>query len=331
MSFENSSKVPGIEWISEAFPQVISERLGAPNLYVISRDDRVYAFDHFGIPANLQPSRATLYRIAEQMDADYVVFGHYNFDGQAFTASAQVLDMRRLRLGPEIVESGTLPNLMEVANNVAWQVLRSLHAQDLPARAAFLGAASSVRLDAFENYIRGVTASTRPEKIRRLREALRINPQYDLANFQLGRAYFDARDYQNALAYLSKVPRTGSEADQASFYAGLAAYYSGDLARAEDAFAFLSVRLPLPEVENNLGVVQGRRGKASAVQYLQKAVQADPNDADYRYNLGAALYRNGNLSDAARQLREAIALRPSDADAKSLLDAINNGATYAAM
>src|SRR5205823_2757194 len=183
---------------------------------------------------------------------------------------------------------------------------------------------------AFENYIRGVIASTRPEKIRRLREALRINPQYDLANFQLGRTYFEAHDYQNALAYLNKVSRASPEADQASFYAGLAAYYSADFARAEDAFAFLSVRLPLPEVDNNLGVVQGRRGKASAVQYLQKAVQAEPDDADYRYNLAAALYRNGNTTDAARQLREAIALRPGHADAKSLLEAISNGVTYAA-
>src|SRR6059058_47928 len=110
----------------------------------ISRDDRVYAFDHFGIPANLKPSRATLYRIAEQMDADYLVLGRYNFDGQVFTAFAQVLDMHKLRLGPEIVESGTLPNLMDAANAVAWQVLRSLHTHDLPARAAFLGAASPV-------------------------------------------------------------------------------------------------------------------------------------------------------------------------------------------
>src|SRR2546423_594737 len=135
---------------------------------------------------------------------------------QVVTAFAHVAHMPKLRLGPEIVESGPLPNLMDAASAVAWQVLRSLHTQYLPARPAFLGAASPVRLDAFENYIRGVIASTRPEKIRRLREALRINPQYDLANFQLGRTYFEARDYQNALACLAKVSRTGPEADQAS-------------------------------------------------------------------------------------------------------------------
>ena len=55
---------------------------------------------------------------------------------------------------------------------------------------------------------------------------------------------------------------------------------------------------------------------------FQKAVADDPNDADYRFNLGVELYRNGDLAGASRQLRETLSLRPSDPEAKSLLDAI---------
>src|SRR3954471_9640832 len=90
LPFENTSKAPGIEWIGEAFPEVLGQRLSGPGLYVISRDDRNYAFDRMGIPVNVRPSRATLYRIAEQMDSDFVVLGDYNFDGQTFTSHAQV-------------------------------------------------------------------------------------------------------------------------------------------------------------------------------------------------------------------------------------------------
>ena len=75
LPFENESKAPGLEWISEAFPEVLGQRLASPLLYIVSRDDRAFAFDRAGIPANLHLSRATLYRIAEQMDADYVVLG----------------------------------------------------------------------------------------------------------------------------------------------------------------------------------------------------------------------------------------------------------------
>ena len=78
--------------------------MSSPATYVISRDERLLAFDRFGIPQTLHPSLATLYRMAEQMDADYVVIGHYTFDGNTFTASAQTLDMKALKLEPAVTQ-----------------------------------------------------------------------------------------------------------------------------------------------------------------------------------------------------------------------------------
>src|SRR5206468_9088155 len=86
LPFENASKAPGIEWIGEAFPEVLGQRLATSNIFVVSREDRMYAVDRAGVPANVRPSRATLYRISEQMDADSMVVGSYNFDGQQFSA-----------------------------------------------------------------------------------------------------------------------------------------------------------------------------------------------------------------------------------------------------
>ena len=63
--------------------------MASPRIYVISRDDRSYAFDHSGIPSTVLPSRATIYRVAEQMDADYVVLGSYSYDGTTFSATAR--------------------------------------------------------------------------------------------------------------------------------------------------------------------------------------------------------------------------------------------------
>jgi len=53
----------------------------------------------------------------------------------------------------------------------------------------------------------------------------------------------------------------------------------------------LASRIPLIEVFNNLGVAQARRGKKSAVENFQRAVEADSHDADYLFNLALALYR----------------------------------------
>src|SRR5271157_1058633 len=71
--FENQSKAPGLEWIGDSFPELLQERLSSPTLFVLPREDRLRAYDRLGIPAELHPSRATIYRIAEQLDVDYVV------------------------------------------------------------------------------------------------------------------------------------------------------------------------------------------------------------------------------------------------------------------
>ncbi len=325
LPFENESKAPGLEWISESFPEVLGQRLASPVLYVVSREDRNYAFDRAGIPANVHLSRATLYRIAEQMDADLVVLGSYNFDGQAFSARAQLLDMKALRLLPEQTESGALVKLIDIQTALAWDLLRQLRPPSLPSREQFVASAGAIRLDAFENYVRGVIDTSRPAKVKHFREAIRLKPDYTLAILQLARTYYDAREYEQAASWFDKVPRSDPAAREANFYLGLSAYYLGDFAKAEDAFSFVASRLPLTEVYNNLGVVSGRRGKRAEIDYFQKAVKADGNDPDYHFNLGVALYRGGDTAGAARQVREALSLRPNDAEAKSLLDTIASG------
>src|SRR5271169_118428 len=84
MPFDNHSKVTGLDWISEACPEVLSQRMSSPQLYVISRDDRLFAFDRAGVPAAVHPSRATVFHVAEQMDSDYVVLGSYEVEGSVF-------------------------------------------------------------------------------------------------------------------------------------------------------------------------------------------------------------------------------------------------------
>lgn len=323
-AFENTSSVPGLAWISEAFPEVLGQRLTSPTLYVAGRSERLRAYDRAGIPANVHPSRLTLYRIAEQLDVDYALLGAYSYDGRAFTATAQLLDMRREKLLPAVNASGALPDIINMQTGLAWELLRQLRPDLSVTREAFVSSFPSVRLDAFEQYVRGVIAGASAERLSHFREAVRIDPAYSDAWLQLGKTYFAERQYEQAIAALGHVPDTLASAREANFYLGLAAYYKGDFARAESAFSFVSARLPLPEISNNLAVVYARRGK-KAVDLFQRAVQFDPSDPDYHFNLAVAMYRVGDTNGAARELRESLTLQPNDAEAKSLYDRISPG------
>ncbi|HEY6351839.1 MAG TPA: tetratricopeptide repeat protein [Candidatus Angelobacter sp.] len=324
LPFENASSAPGIDWIGESFPEILGNRMASAPLFIISRDDRLYAFNRLGIPASAKPSRATIYEMAQQIDADYVVVGRYNFDGQTFTASAHVMDVQKLRLSPELTQSGSLTDLIKIQTALTWDILHSLRLAETVSRNEFQAQFPPVRLDALENYIRGVIASSDPERIKRFKEAIRLEPKHTLAMLQLGKTYFKTREYDQAVHWLGRIPPSDRNSNEAQFYLGLAAFDSGQMDKAEAAFRFLSTRIPLTEIYNNLGVVSARRGEKNARTYFEKSIQTDPNDPDYRFNLAVELCRENDVSGASRELRESLAIH-SDTEAKSFLDALSAG------
>jgi tetratricopeptide (TPR) repeat protein len=322
LPFDNSTHQPGLEWISEAFPEVLGQRLNTQSLFLISRDDRQVAFDRMGIPVNLHASRATLYRIAAQLDADFILLGSFSFDGQTFTARAQVLDMKALRLSPDQVESGPLNDLIGIQTALAWDVLRLMRPKFSEPRQAFVRRAPAIRLDAFENFIRGVLASPSAERIRYLKVAVGIDPHYAQAILLLAKTCFAAHDYEQAAQWFAKLPPGDPSFSEASFLLGLSEYHLGHFDRASAAFKATAERVPLTEVLNNIGVAENRRGRHDAAEYFQKAVKVDPSDPDYHFNLAIALYRKGDIVGAQRQLRETLSRRPADSEARQFQESI---------
>ena len=320
--FENDSPTPGLEWIGESFPEAFHEQLNSPVLYVASRHERLRAYDRQGLPAGIHASRATLYRLAEQMDLDYAVLGSYRYDGARLTATAQLLDMRAQKLLPASSESAPLADLGTLQSALAWDLLHTIRSDFSMPKEKYVASIVPLRLDAQQNFIGGLLASTAEEKIRRYREATRLDPAYARAWMELGKTYYNQHAYEPAISALSQVPRSATVAREANFYLGLAAYAHGDFAKSETAFEFVAARLPLAEVYNNLGVVAARRGEKQAADDFERAIQNDPSDADYHFNLAVSLTQAGDRPAATRELHTALDRRPNDAEAKMLLDSL---------
>jgi tetratricopeptide (TPR) repeat protein len=323
--FENVPPTPGLEWVGESFPEALHEELNSPVLYVASRDERLRAYDRQGIPGGIYPARATLYRVAEQMDVDFAILGSYRYqeDGARLTAMAQLLDMRAQKLFPAVSESASLAELSTLQSALAWDLLRQMRADFSVSKDKYIASVAPMHLDAIESYIRGVLAATTEEKVRQYREATRLNPSFARAWLELGKSYYAQRTYDLAISAFEQVPHSSSLAREANFYLGLAAYSRGDFAKSESAFEFVAARLPLAEVYNDLGVVVTRRGQKKAADYFARAIQNDPSDADYHFNLGVTLIQAGDHTGAARELRAALERRPNDAEAKTALDSLN--------
>jgi tetratricopeptide (TPR) repeat protein len=331
LPFDNRSGNTSLNWIGDSLPDTLNKRLTSAGFLTISHDDRQFAYDHLGLPADFRPTRATTIRIADQLDANYVILGSYTVvpaagGGTAGAAGraksriviqAKVLSVDTLRLSGVIEDSAELIRLFDVENAIAWKVASAMDPHLAVSEQTFLAAPGAVPLPAFEDYIRGIN-STGDERLKRLKNAVSQVPNYPAALLELGKEQYAQRDFDGAAATLAKVPKTDRLALEANFYLGLAEFNSANYAGAQAAFSFVARGLPLPEVVNNEAVAQSRQGKDS-VDLFRKASDADPSDEDYHYNLAVAMFRRGDTVGATREAEAALKLKATDNEAIELL------------
>jgi tetratricopeptide (TPR) repeat protein len=317
LPFDNRSGQANLDWIGEAVSETFNQRLGASGFDIISRDDRQYALEHLGLPQNFQPSRATAIRLAQTLDADDVIVGFYTVEANNLHVSAQLLDVNALRLSQPMVQDGPLDHMLDVLDSLAWHVTRGLDPKFPLPESSFHAASANLRLNGFENYIRGILETEPAERIHHLKIAVAENPAYSPAWLALGMTYFAEQQFDASAAALGHLRKTDRAALEAEFYRGLAFFYTGHYDEAEEAFAFVAGQLPLPEVVNDQGVAASRRGHDGGALF-QQAINGDPHDPDYDFNLAIALARRGDTSNALSAVGEALKLRPQDSEAANL-------------
>ncbi len=315
---------PNLTWIGDSFPDTLNQRLNSAGFLTITRDDLQFALNHLGLPEDFKPSRATTIRIAQTLDADFVVVGNFNVGNGRIAVQAQILEVNKLRMTPPLEDSSELARLLDLENAVAWKVAREIDPQFKIAQQTFLAASTGVKLSSFENYIRGTSATNPQERIKHLQLVVQETPNYSAAMLALGKAQYSQLDYDHAAATFAKVPKTDRLALEANFYLGLSKFNTAKYAEAETAFSFVASRLPLPEVVNNQGVASSRQGH-NAIPLFQRASASDPNDADYHYNLAVALFRQGDFARAKQETDQALKLHPSDTEAAQLRSRISTG------
>jgi tetratricopeptide (TPR) repeat protein len=320
LPFDNATGQPNLEWIREAAPEILHARFASAGYAPMSRADRRYALDHLGLPQEFQPSRASALKLAQTMDVDSIIVGSYRLEGTGIVAEARVLNVPRLHMSDPVEARGEMKDLIAVLDSLAWRLTRTIDPGFNVAQETFLAAGASLRLDAFEQYIRGISEPDQQERVRHLKQAVTLSPNYSAAWMALGREDFNAQQYEEAAAAFAKVSPNDPDALEAGFYRGLSLLYSGAYPQAQAAFAGVAQELPLAEVLNNEGIAVSRQDKDGTGLFVQAAA-ADPNNADYHFNLAVSLKRHAPATSAMNELNQCLKLRPNDNEAQQLLTA----------
>ncbi len=320
LPFENGTGQPNLEWIREAVPQILDARFASAGFAPMSRADRMYALDHLGLPQQFQPSRASALKLAQTLDVDSIIVGSYRIEGSGIIAEARVLDVPRLRMSDAVMARGEMRDMIAVCDSLAWRLTRIMDPGFSVAQDTFLAAGANLRLDAFEQYIRGISEPDQQERERHLKQSVALSPNFSPAWMALGREDFNGQQYEEAASAFAKVSPNDSDALEAGFYRGLSLLYFGSYAPAQEAFAGVARELPLGEVVNNEGVAVSRQDHDGTGLFVQAAA-VDPNNPDYHFNLAVSLKRHGSESSAINELNQCLKLRPIDTEAQKLLAA----------
>jgi tetratricopeptide (TPR) repeat protein len=326
--FENAGPSPRFEWLREGLEELTIQRLSAGGEQVYSHAGRQVELERYGLPHNSKLSRATMLHIAEDLDADFVVFGRFATDGMSLTVESRVLRVNPAAMQQAIEEKGPLNSLMDLQTRVVWRMLSAAERKYPLSLAEFTKRQRVVRLDAFEHYIRGLLASDDEIKLRELHEAARLEPDWPDPDFALGEVYYARRDYGSALAWYFKVPKTHDRYVEAVFASAVCRLFLNQPDRAEEALAALQAASQantvaganLPEILNDLAIALMRQDKKAAAQTtLRRAKELDPDEDDYPFNLGLLALQTGDPGAAAGYFREAAEREPDNPEDRAML------------
>jgi len=321
LPFENKSTRADLKWVSYSFSETLSLCLAGDERFVLGRRERDAAYAQMGIPAGTPLTLASIYKVAETLGVDWVLTGDFNVENDGLTARGRILDVHRLRLSPPIEVVGQLAELLDLETRLAWRLLATHDPEFTVGKEEdFRRLFPETRLDAHENYIRGILATDADSQARFFQEADRLNAADRRAALELGRHFFDEKDYKNSARWLRKLDSADPNYNEALFMLGVDEFFLGHDLTAEKEFTVLAAQIPLNEVWNNLGFLQARRGHLEeATASLDRAYRGDPTDPIFCFNLGSILWQRKDFQDAVRYLSIAVQLAPEDTDGHRLL------------
>jgi Flp pilus assembly protein TadD len=307
-------------WLGEAASTLLTEGLATEGVGVLSRPQRLAAFDRLNLPMTSALTRATMIRVGELMGASAILFGEVRL-GAALEIRARLVQLSTGQEMPAVQARGALadifPEFGQVARRIADHIGRSAPASAAPAPLA---------LETFENYLKGLVATTPAVQQRFLEAAVQQAPTDPRILMALWDVYTAQGAHDRALAAANAVPPDAAAYRHARFAVALSMI---ELRRFDGAWQTLTGIYETGRaaaISSALGVVQLRRGTASGggtpTAYFKRAVDEDPENTDYLFNLGYAHARAQNSAEALTWLREVVRFDAADGGAHQVMSAV---------
>jgi tetratricopeptide (TPR) repeat protein len=321
LPFFNHAASANLDWIGESIAETLRDAMTPEGVLVLDRQDRLEAYRRLSLRSGAELTHASIFKIGDSLDASLVIYGSYELPSKGtLRITARILDLQRTTQGPEFSETGELEDLATLEYRLGWQVLRQLQWKSVPSLDEFLKARPPVRLDAVESYVRGLVSASPDQRHLFFTRAARLDAHFSQPCFQLGKIFWEKKDYKIAAGWLERVSRPDPHYLEAQFFLGLCRYNMANFSGAEQCFQTVAASVPLNEVYDDLGAAQSRLNRPeAALASFRKALEGDTGDPDYHFNVGYCLWRSKQFDDAVESFRAVVERNPADTEATSLL------------
>ena len=307
-------------WFGEAAAITLGDELAALGVPAVTREERVAVFESLQLPLTSPLTRATIIRTGEVMGASAIISGEVRLTDR-LTVRARVMDLATGRQWPDVMAEGAASDFFQlfarVASSLAAHLPKTVAAVPIPMRPS---------VDAFEDYVKGLVATSPEVQVRFLEAALVHAPGDTRVLLALWRARTTQGEHAKALDAVGRVRPSAREFREARF---LSAQSLMALKHYDDAFKVLEAlykESPVAAISNALGVLQLRRGGTltggTPAYFFNRAVDEAGGDPEIAFNLGYAYALAGDSASAIYWLREVVRRQPGDGAAHLVLSAL---------
>ncbi len=329
LPFNNDSQYSDLNWVGASVADTLMNEFAGANEIVFNRAERAEGMRRLSLRPGANFTKATLIRLGQTLDADYVCYGGFDLTlpspgaplkDSSIRITAQFIDLRKMHDGPELSEAGKLTELSRFEEHLAYQSIKYLRPNENIEVDRFLSPQKLVRLEAEESYVRGLLSSNREQKQKWFLQATAVDSKFAEPAFELGKLALEQKQYAQALEWLRRIPPSDPNYIEAKFKIGLAAYGAGDYNSSAANFRDVVKAYPLSEVYNDLGAAEDQLNQPGAKDDFRHALESDPHNTTYLFNLALTLYKTASYDDAAKYLQQLLEREGNDTEARALLD-----------
>lgn len=310
-----------IQWVGEVVADLLPRALLEAGVPAVERADRLRAQEALAVPS-VPLTRATSIRIAEALGASRLVVGTCDTKGSGLTLSLRILDVERGTLSAPLVGTGPLESVADLVRGLAWDIALAGPVRPTRSREDFMARRLTVPFEALKAYAQGLSAPLAAPRVQLLRRALSLAPSFDHARVALGRSQVESREFAAAYETLSRVEPASPLGRPARFVQGVALLALGRYRDASQLYAGLAADDPTPAMLNNHALALLRLGGSSGIkasQVLRKAVEMAPEVRELPFNLGWALFSEGDAEAAVFWTKGVLREDPRDTHARVIL------------